>query len=208
MRNDVRIKASVLLFVTGLLIPTVGYGTPTLANMRALALVVYGQQTGTAFHVGQGCWVTAAHVVSPPRAPTGIDFVQLILHDGSNGFGSVKARHAEADVAAIALGRQLPYSLPLTDRVPVPGDEVWVVGFPGHSRAYGQVVPVRAKVHVNTGAEGLLWIVGSVFYGHSGAPVLNSKGEVVGVATQIHPWWFEVALAVPVGPAREIARSC
>lgn len=172
------------------------YGVPGAGQMRALALVVGDRGTGTAFHVGGGCWVTAGHVVSAA-------VVQLVLHDGQVQGAVVGRVHPSRDVALL-LGPRVGYVLELSARAPVPGEPVWAVGFPGESRRYGQAVVVRGRVHVNSGDGGLLWVEGVVFGGHSGSPVLDQAGHVVGVVVGVHRLWLEVALAEPVWAVRQV----
>lgn len=171
---------------------------PGEAQILALGLVVGPGGTGTAFHVGRGCWVSAAHVVTAP-------VVRLVTHDGV-AQGAVASRvHPSRDVAVL-LGPRVRHALQIAARWPAPGEPVWAVGFPGESRRYGQVVAVRGRVHVNSGDGGLVWVEGVVFAGHSGSPVLDGGGMVVGVVVGAHRLWLDVALAEPGSAVVQLVR--
>ena len=174
---------------------------PSLAQFRALALVIADRGTGTAFHIGRGCWISAAHVATAP-------LIRLVVHDGSIRGAVVGRLHPSRDIALLR-GPIVRYALPLSTRPPKPHEPVWGVGFPGNSRRYGQVVPMSGHIHVNTGDDGLIWIEGMAFGGHSGSPLLDGSNRVVGMVVGVHRFWRNLAVAEPTAAiVQMVGRGC
>jgi len=145
--------------------------------------------------------VSAGHVVTAP-------VVRLVTHQGLEQGAVVAAVHAWRDVGVV-LGPTVGQALRLSERWPVPGEPVWAAGFPGESRRYGQAVVVSGRVHVQSGEGGLIWVEGVVFPGHSGSPLLDREGRVVGVVVGAHRVWLDVAMAEPASAAAVLlGRGC
>jgi len=185
----------------GLLIVFVATAAPSLAHIKSLALVVTFDGSGTAFHLGRGCWITANHVVERVRA------TRLFLHTGQSIAAVVVERNAPRDVALLRGDGPVP-ALRLSHEMPKAGEVLWALGFPGDARQYGQVIPVEGRVHPNTGTDGLVWISGTAFHGHSGSPVIGRDGTVVGMLVAVHRFWLDISLAVPSTVIRELVRRC
>jgi len=133
--------------------------------------------------------------------------VRLVLWDGEPHGATYHRSHPNADVALLA-GPDPGARLSLAQRLPQPREPVWAIGFPGESRAYGQAVPLTGKIHVNSGTDGLLWIEGVAFHGHSGSPVFDRSGGVVGVLVGVHRIWLDISIAEPVSMIRAIIGGC
>jgi V8-like Glu-specific endopeptidase len=168
-------------------------------TIRALGSVVDGQYVGTAFHLGNGCWMTAAHTVESAS-------VNLVLWNGRAPFAHRIGSHPTADVSVLK-GPAIVDALGLASTVPARGDRVWIVGFPGDSRRYPQPVPSTGRV-LGIAGTGHLLVDAMAFPGHSGSPVLNREGRVAGVLTNAHRTRLDRILAEPLPFLRPMARRC
>lgn len=187
-----------VLFSLILLHSSYAQALPGLAQFRALALVIADRGTATAFHIGRGCWISAAHVATAP-------VIRLVIHDGSIQGAVVSRLHPFRDVALLR-GPMIRHALPLSTRPPRPREPVWAAGFPGNSRRYGQAVTMSGHIHVNTGDDGLIWIEGMAFSGHSGSPLLDGNNRVVGMVVGVHRLWLDLAVAEPTAAIVEMVR--
>ncbi|MDR7521749.1 MAG: serine protease [Armatimonadota bacterium] len=159
---------------------------------------------GTAFYVGRRLFYTNAHVVLDRQRiqrEDGPGYNQWMLV-GANEFGSPVATLGTADVQCVDTrykptpwGEPEPYdvallrftgpeerlSAPLViSAVPIrPGERARVIGYPGGAvliEAWGTVTDVNAERIIVTRDSGAAALPGS-----SGSPLLNARGEVVGI---------------------------
>ena len=151
-----------------------------------------GAGAGTILHA-DGLIVTNAHVVRR-QGP------KVTLADGRAFSGRLLAFDDQADLAAIAVDAQALPVLPLADgRSVEPGQ--WVVSL-GHP--WGVVGASTAGIVIDIGrpVEGLPYdgpLIQAGLHlrpGHSGGPMLNSQGELVGINTMLAGPY--VGLAIPV----------
>jgi hypothetical protein len=176
---------------------------------------------GTAFHIGGGWFRTAAHVIRAPMPKRfeGRGFDEWALYQ-SDEYGNPGAYLNAFEIACVDRryvhdpdGAVLPHdsalvrtrdssmesTLQVSSARPRVGDAVSVWGFP-----HGDVLfESRAKVTSVSDR----WIemredVGSpVIGGHSGSPVVNASGEVVGVMVATVPGVGQRGMAVPIRDA-------
>lgn len=102
--------------------------------------------------------------------------------------------------------RDLP-ALPLggSDRVK-PGDPVAIVGNPhGFEGVFAQGEVVSAQEFL--GERGWIQVSAAVDHGSSGSPVLNARGEVIGVIAMMQRKQRTIGLAIPVEAARRLLAS-
>lgn len=173
-----------------LLLSAYAHALPGSRQFNALALLIGTESTGTAFHIGRGCWVSAAHLAR------GRLVILHLFHNNSPRFASITRIHPYRDVSLLQ-GPAIDYSLRLSTRLPEPGERVWAAGFPGDSRWYGRPVAISGVVHVNTGDSGWIWLQGVAFRGHSGSPLLDRNNRVLGVLVGAHGFWLDVTFAEP-----------
>jgi serine protease Do len=153
----------------------------------------HGAGAGTIWHPA-GLILTNAHVVSRDR-------LTVSLPDGTRHPARVIAHDRELDLAALSLeGDGLP-TIELGDsRALRPGD--WVMAF-GHpwgvdGAATAGVVIGQADALPDRLPFGRNWLAVGLHYrpGHSGGPLVDSAGRLVGINTvMLGP---DVGLAVPV----------
>jgi len=138
------------------------------------------QSTGTAFIVGKfGMAITNHHV---------IDGCKEVRAEGKDGVVKVKASDAVNDLALVTLTVQSTETAPiLSDPSKLrQGDEVVVFGFPLNSvlSSGGNLTPGVVSAITGLGNNtNQIQITAPIQPGSSGSPVLNKKGEVVGVVS-------------------------
>ncbi len=166
---------------------------------------------GTGFRVGvPGIVVTNARVVADAEE------VSVVLRDGTRRPARVLGRAPEVDIAALELDDSgLP---PMHSGTGISdarvGDPVLAVGFPHDPQAEGvtsgTVRSLNRPARMGEGAE--LRVVqtdASIEPGSSGGPLVNARGEVLGVlttiATPVGGTKYGVGYAIPVDVARSTA---
>jgi serine protease Do len=165
-----------------------------------------GLATGFVIH-HDGFIITNAHVVE------GASHIEVDLGEDEERLGArVVGRDAASDVALLKVeaGRPLPI-LPLgdSDRLQI-AEWVMVVGNPfglSHSVTVGIVSHTGRDDVAPAGRDGYYDFIqtdASINPGNSGGPIVNLRGEVVGIATAINATGQGIGFAVPINMAKEI----
>jgi hypothetical protein len=175
--------------------------TPAVVLIRVLD--ADGRQTAVAsgFLVEDGRVVTNAHVV------TGANRLDLFGHEGQ-ALGS--AWHAEAidaarDLAVLPRVEVVPATLRLASEQPRVGETILAIGAPeglSHTVSNGIVSAVRSL----EGRE-VIQITAPLSSGSSGGPVVNGRGEVIGVSVGMFRRGQNLNFAVPVQPLHALLES-
>ena len=167
------------------------------------------QGTGSGFIIGaDGRLITNAHVVN------GADQVQVTLKDGTSYEGRVLGTDSFTDVAVIKIeASDLPtVSLGDAENL-IPGEWAIAIGNPlgldntvtvgivsALGRSSSQVgVPDKRVRFIQTDA--------AINPGNSGGPLLNSRGEVIGINTAIRADAQGLGFAIPIETAQRIANQ-
>ena len=149
--------------------------------------------------------LTNAHVVRAEKA------VRLRAADGEVCEARVVGRDEATDLAVLACGRRdlppLPLAEPAAVRV---GQLVVAMGHPfGFERSVslGVVSALERRLPGRDGAvlDGLIQTDAAINPGNSGGPLLNARGQVVGVNTAMLPFAQGIGFAVPSGTAAWVA---
>ncbi len=146
---------------------------------KAIFTVNTSDGRGTGFAVKDGKFLlTCDHVVGTETK------IEVLASKNETRFGCLVAHDPELDVALYRLDMSCPVSLKIaTDKVN-PGSQVFVIGsslgFLEKSISQGIVAGVRRE-----GDRADIQFDASISSGNSGSPLLNSKGEVIGMA-QFH----------------------
>jgi serine protease Do len=161
-----------------------------------------GNGAGTIWHP-QGLIVTNAHVAG--RGPLKVD-----LPDGRTLPAQILARDSDRDLAALRVEAGDLQPIPLGDSLRMrPGDWVVAVGHP-----WGVPGAATAGVVIGMGSEwpemprnGRDWLVVSLHMrpGHSGGPLVDVRGRLVGVNTMING--PDVGVAIPAHVVVEFLRQ-
>jgi serine protease Do len=153
-----------------------------------------------------GVIITNAHVVGDVRAVT------VSLADGRRLQGQVLGRDPTVDVAVVRIGAQdVPAaSIGDSDRL-VPGQAAIAIGNPlGFERTVTTGV-VSAVNRTIPGAplEGLIQTDAAISPGNSGGPLIDSRGQVIGINTAVIRVEGAAGLgfAVPINLATDIANQ-
>jgi S1-C subfamily serine protease len=166
------------------------------------------QGQGSGFIVdGNGTILTNAHVVE------GADRVTVTLKDGRRLDGSVQGVDEVTDMAVVKIsvqGGELP-TAPLgnSDQVAV-GDWAIAVGNPlglDNTVTLGIVSTLnRSSALVGIPDKRLDFIQtdAAINPGNSGGPLLNARGEVIGINTAIRANAMGIGFAIPINKAKEI----
>jgi hypothetical protein len=136
----------------------------------------------TAFAVRpDGTLLTVFHAVS------GAQTVTVTCHSGSPTTGTVETISATNDLAVIRIGRPTPDYLPLAEARSVQvGEPVFTVGFPVTDILGRDPKFTDGSISALSGLGGessLMQVTVPVQPGNSGGPLLNHRGEVVGIIT-------------------------
>ncbi|MDH3214677.1 MAG: serine protease [Candidatus Krumholzibacteria bacterium] len=140
--------------------------------------------TGTAWPLAAGYVVTSNHVVAET------DTVQLVTNDQDQIEAYVVLRDETSDIAILrtAQPHRLPKALPLTDTTGRLGERVFTIGFP---RIDIMGEEPKLTTGIISGENGIRDDVRSyqtsvpIQPGNSGGPLVNMRGEVVGIVTSM-----------------------
>ncbi|MEZ5239816.1 MAG: MarP family serine protease [Microthrixaceae bacterium] len=198
-------------------VPAPPTGSPiTAAQLEVLAssaLRIQGEacsvmQSGSGFSIGDGYWVTNAHVVA------GTSSLSLSTARGDTGSGRVVFFDPDWDIAVVASNDLSGPPLEFADGTPE--DAGLVLGFPGGGRfqpspfiigeelaATGYDIYDRSLVR-----RDLLVLASELEPGDSGSAVVNGDGDVVGLAVAVAPDRPGVAYALDsTGVQRRLAEG-
>ena len=157
-----------------------------------------------------GIVLTNAHVVS------GADRVTVTLKDGREFEGMVKGTDEVTDLAVVKIenqGGELPVApLGNSGNVRV-GDWAIAVGNPvglNNTVTLGIISTLTrssAQVGIPDKRIDFLQTDAAINPGNSGGPLLNERGEVIGINTAIRPDANGIGFAIPIDKAREITNT-
>ena len=143
---------------------------------------------GTGVHIGDGYILTARHAVERMVGgrtviPKEIQVLTGVLEEFSAGFIGV---NAILDIALYRIDREEALSFvgsaPFGANEPIPGDEVFTVGYPlgwGPAIGFGRIG--NPKTFLPTAQTRLMQVDLSACSGNSGGGLFNAEGEVVGM---------------------------
>ena len=150
---------------------------------------------GSGFLVAPHTLITNAHVADAGSPVLAVGPVRIPL--------KVLRTDELNDLAILTVDVDLTSKpLPLASESVTPGETVFAIGNPeGLERTISQGIVSGVREREN---RRLLQITTPISHGSSGGPILNSKGEVVGVAVGMLEDGQNLNFAVPVGLVREI----
>lgn len=184
-------------------------GTVQLARRAGPAVVTLKVFDAAGNHLGEGSgfFIAGGRIVTNTHVVEGAARVEVF---GSEDMLLGAVRHAEAlsspvDIAILPAIGTAPGTLTLASSLPEPGEDVVVIGAPlglTNTVSTGIVSAVRR-------GRGATWIqiTAPISSGSSGGPVLNSTGEVIGVAVATLEEGQGLNFAVPARAVEALVQS-
>ena len=158
---------------------------------------------GTGFVISSdGYIVTNNHVIE------NVDSIKVTFKDGRELDAEVVGRDPKTDIALIKVKTDEDlFALPLGDSDLVrPGEWVVAIGNPftlGHTVTAGIVSATGRNIQQGP-YDDFIQTDAAINPGNSGGPLINLRGEVIGVNTAINPRANTIGFAVPVNMAKQI----
>lgn len=169
--------------------------------------------------LGSGVIVTEeGHIVTNHHVVAGVDKIKVTLHDGSVYTAEWVGSDPVADVAVLQLkapeGGSLPKFRPLgfgdSDKVRV-GEMVLAVGNPfGLSETVTRGIISAKQRELSDGANEYFQVDAVINPGNSGGPLVNMRGEIIGLSVAIFTGqqdvrvWQGIGLAIPAKEVKEV----
>jgi S1-C subfamily serine protease len=163
-------------------------------TVQSVVAIIHPGSIGSAFLVsGNGYLISAAHVVGTEQ------FVKVRWADGFETTGEVLRRDNRRDVALIKTDADRHLPLAMRPEVPAVGEQVYAVGAP----VALQGTVTRGIVSADRSMSGFNFIQSdaAVNPGNSGGPLLNERGEVIGIADLSNRANPGINFFVPIGDA-------
>ena len=184
-------------------------GVIQIARQLSAAVVSITQPGGSGSGViirADGVIITNAHVVGDARA------VEVGLADGRRIEGQVLGRDPSLDVAVVRVqARDLPAATAGDSDQLQPGQTAIAIGNP---RCLERTVTTGVVSAVNRSPrglmlEGLIQTDAAISPGNSGGPLLDSKGQVIGINTVVlsAPGAAGLGFAVPINLAQDVVQQ-
>jgi S1-C subfamily serine protease len=173
-----------------------GTGNPIEEALASVAVVHTQNSIGTAFAVGKGELLTAAHVV------TGQHSVQLTV-GSTQGTATVVTLSTRLDVAILRTRMAIP-ALSLSPTSPAMGENVYAIG-----AALGDLSITRGVISGQRSVGGFphLQTDAAVNEGNSGGPIIDSSGSVLGLVVSKVRDAEGIGLAVPATVLRALLKG-
>lgn len=160
-----------------------------------------------------GLIVTNKHVVSDPKAE-----YTVYLNDGRKFKAEILAVHPTDDLALIKIKTNNLPTLILGDSDKVKlGQFVIAIGNAlgefQNTVSFGVVSGLRRSITASDGEgnverlEGLIQTDAAINYGNSGGPLINIKGEVIGVNTAIAGGAENIGFAIPINRVKKMVEE-
>jgi serine protease Do len=152
-----------------------------------------------------GYILTNNHVVSS------VDKISVTLNDGRNFPAKLIGRDTYADVAVIKIDAPnlTPVTLGDSDKLR-PGEWVVAVGSPlgfDHTVTQGIVSALSRRIPDLNSNLSFIQTDAAINPGNSGGPLVNLKGEVIGINTAISGRGQNIGFAIPINTVKEISTT-
>ena len=210
--NDDGKNQNIYHAVTDKAMPSVvGITTTTINQNNVFAIPTQSQGVGTGVIVdANGYILTNSHVVSDGEA---ID-VNVLFNDGSTIKGKVLWNDPQLDLAMVKVDKKdlTPSELGDSDKVRT-GDIAIAIGNPlglefQKSVTQGIISGLERTIQTEkSNMTGLMQTDASINPGNSGGPLLNEKGQVIGINTAKASQAEGLGFAIPINTAKPIVEQ-
>ncbi|WP_195940206.1 serine protease HtrA [Romboutsia sp. 1001713B170131_170501_G6] len=189
----------------------VGITTTTIDNNNIFAIPTQSQGVGTGVIVdANGYILTNSHVVSDGKASD----VNVLFNDGSTSQGKVLWNDSNLDLAMVKVDKKglTPAELGNSDDVRT-GDISIAIGNPlglefQKSVTQGIISGLDRTIKTEkSNMTGLMQTDASINPGNSGGPLLNEKGQVIGINTAKASQAEGLGFAIPINTAKPIVEQ-
>jgi serine protease Do len=159
--------------------------------------------TGTGFLIDQ-----SGHILTNHHVIEGADRLTVKLHDGRSFRATLVGSDPDTDIALIKVDSVAPLpAAPLGDsnRLRV-GEWVCAIGNPlayEHTVTVGVVSFIGRKLF-DSSLDNYIQTDAAISFGNSGGPLINARGQVVGINTAISRQASNIGFAVPIDQARAV----
>ena len=159
---------------------------------------------GSGFVISEdGYIVTNNHVIAE------MDEIIVAFHDGRELSATVVGRDPKTDIALIKVDAKTGLdAIALGDSDALrPGDWVVAVGNPyglEHTVTAGIISALHRREVVGGSYDDFIQTDAAINPGNSGGPLINMRGEVIGINTAINPRANTIGFAVPINMAKQI----
>lgn len=169
--------------------------------------------------LGSGVIVTReGHILTNHHVVAGVDAIEVTVHDGTRYRAEWVGSDPGVDIAVLKIqpleGAEKPEFTPLafgdSDAVRV-GEMVLAVGNPfGLSESVTRGIISNKQRQLSDGANEYLQVDAVINPGNSGGPLVNIRGEIVGINVAIFSGqqevkvWQGIGLAIPANEARAV----
>jgi Do/DeqQ family serine protease len=192
-----------------------GGGSPTPPNLREYFDQYFGQmppgereRTG----VGSGVIIDAqGHIITNLHVVRGADEITVRFNNKKEVTGRIVGTDAKTDLAVIRIPSEGIVAVPLgdSDRIQV-GEWAIAIGSPFGLEQTVTVGVISATGRSEVGIvpyENFIQTDASINPGNSGGPLLNARGEVIGINTAILSSGQGIGFAIPINTARRVASA-
>ncbi len=156
----------------------------------------YGNKMGH----GSGFFYKGGDIITNYHVVKGADHVKVETIDG-NRYQVTDVDSFGTSVDLVQLDTNIPDSavkrLPISTKLPNYGEKIIVVGSPGSARLRGTVTTGHISSIRQIKNQKYLQIDASISSGSSGSPVVNMKGEIVGVVKSKANFAENISFAIP-----------
>lgn len=189
----------------------VGITTTVMSSDNIFSIPTESEGVGTGIVVdSNGYILTNSHVISDGQAKS----VNVLFNDGSSVSGEVIWHDSQLDLAIVKVNKAglTPAELGDSDKVSI-GDIAVAIGNPlglelQRTVTQGIISGLDRTIKTeNSTMTGLIQTDASINAGNSGGPLLNEKGQVIGINTAKTSKGESLGFAIPINQAKEIIQS-
>lgn len=189
----------IAMFASSSIIFAIEFDTETIYN--SIFVIYSGQNLGSGFAIGENCIITNAHVINT-RENT-----KVSTYDGKKYDAFVVAMDQNLDIAVLGVKdvNFTPLGIAKEETILV-GTDVYAIGAP-NSLAYTLTKGVISAKERKVNGQSYVQTDAAINTGNSGGPLLNDKGEVVGVNSYKMSNSEGIGLAIPISEVTEFIKE-